>query len=318
MVDPDPFETPPSRASHAVARTIGVALWFLLVTGGEARAQAIISGGPRRVDAAIYRELQEHGSTCVCVELRHAASGQESLDERRRTFRRVQQVFLDTLPDDDDDVEVRHRYHYSPVIVLEVKSKSILAHLESSGIVRRVICDIRGQGGLVESRAVIRADRVHELGILGEGQVLAVVDSGVDTDHPDLEDAIIHQYHFLRQGRDTGEGAEDDHGHGTHVTGIIASRGVVAPVGIAPGSRIVAIKVLDRSNTGWFSDWTAGVEHVTLLHLEDNGIQVGALNLSLTSFDRFSEICDEEFPALHLAIEAARHAGIITFACSGN
>ena len=317
MVDPAPFETPGSRASRAMARPIGVALWFLLLTGGEAPAQAIISGRPTKVDTAIYRELQEQGSTCVCVELRHAATGQKSLAERSRTFRRVQQAFLDTLPD-DDDFQVRHRYHYSPVIVLEVKARSILALLESSRVVRRVICDIRGEGGLVESRGVIRADRVHELGVLGEGQVLAVLDSGVDTDHPDLEDAIIHQHHFLRQGRDTGEGAEDDNGHGTHVTGIIASRGVVAPVGVAPGSRIVAVKVLDRRNSGWFSDWTAGVEHVTRLHLEDNGIQIGAMNLSLRSFNLFSEVCDEEFPALHLAIEAAREAGIITFACSGN
>ncbi len=318
MVDTAVFGTAGSRPSGAATRLIpgGVALWCLLVSGGEALAQAIISGAPAKVDTAIYRELEAEGSTCVCVELRHPVTGRESLSERQRMFHGAQQAFLDTLP--SRDVRVRYRYDYSPVVVLEVKARSVLALLESSHAVRRVTCDVRGAGGLLESRRVIGADRAHELGVLGEGQIIAVLDSGVDSDHPDLADAIVHQYHFLEQGLDAGEGAEDENGHGTHVTGIIASRGVEAPVGIAPASRIVSVKVLDRRNSGWFSDWAAGVEHVTQLHLAESGIQVSAMNLSLASFDWFSDVCDEQFPALHLAIEAAREAGIITFACSGN
>jgi subtilisin family serine protease len=95
-------------------------------------------------------------------------------------------------------------------------------------------------------------------GIAGNGIVVAVLDSGVDTDHSDFAGAIIHQECFLDNGgsidghgrcpngsdRQSGaDAAEDDAGHGTHVTGIIMSHGVRSSVGVAPGAKIVAIKV---------------------------------------------------------------------------
>src|SRR5690606_55825 len=113
----------------------------------------------------------------------------------------------------------------------------------------------------------------------------------------------IVEKRFLDQGRDVGNDADDDtaQGHGTHIAGIVASRGVTAPVGIAPDAKLVVVKVLDANALGWASDWAAGVEYVTELHEAPNGITIDALNMSLGTDDQYRDFCDGERPAFALA-----------------
>lgn len=294
---------------HSYARV----LLFLGVAAiaGESNA------APRKIDDEMRRRLSERGAVCICVELstplRNAEA--ESLQKRCERYERAQRDFLKSLG--ENACRVRYRYRYSPAVVVDVASERTLDAIERSVSVRKVFPEMSGGGGLADSVQLMRADVVHTLGFLGEGRVAAVLDSGVDSDHSDLADAIIHQYHFLDQGADTGPGAEDEHGHGTHVTGIIASRGNVAPIGIAPAVKIVSVRVLDRNNQGWFSDWAAGVEHVIDLHLADNGIEVDAINMSLRGFELFPEHCDNVFTPLSLACASAQELGIGVFACSG-
>ncbi len=72
---------------------------------------------------------------------------------------------------------------------------------------------------------------------------IAVLDTGIDLDHPDLD---------VAGGTDcTGSGSyDDDHGHGTHVAGIIGAKdNALGVVGVAPGARLYAVKVLDATNS---------------------------------------------------------------------
>lgn len=86
---------------------------------------------------------------------------------------------------------------------------------------------------------------------MGEGVTVAVLDTGVDTDHPDLESAIIDTKDF------TGDGIEDINGHGTHCAGVIGARlNDVGFVGVAPESKLLIGKVLDNSGSGMLS-WIA-------------------------------------------------------------
>jgi hypothetical protein len=213
-------------------------------------------------------------------------------------------------------VTVRYKYRHIPCLAVEVRNPSALDLLEGLGDVERAYLDMEGHGALLESLPFIRAPEAHELGFDGEGTIVAVLDSGVDTDHPSLADAVIHQYHFLDQGQDTGPGAEDDHGHGTNVTGIILSRGGVAPRGVAPAAHLVAIKVLDEDNSGWLSDWAAGVDHV--ISLRDQDILVDAINMSLVSKSTFEGICDDEVATFSRVCKSAVEQGIAVFASSGN
>jgi subtilisin family serine protease len=212
---------------------------------------------------------------------------------------------------------VRYRYQHSPSVVLEVSDPAVLDAVDRDAAVLRVDVDAMGSGGLNETRALIHADETFAMGITGAGRVVAVLDTGVPDDHPDLDGAVLHRYHFLGGGEDVGVGATDGHGHGTNVAGIIASRGTTSPRGVAPGAEIVAIKVLDDENRGFLSDWTQGVEHAVELHTQGT-IHIDAINMSLVSDRAFANECDANFAAYSAACQAAMDAGIAVFASSGN
>ena len=84
---------------------------------------------------------------------------------------------------------------------------------------------------------------------------IAIIDTGIEATHPDLN-------YFT--GVDlTGEGLFDGHGHGTHVAGIAAALdNDIGVVGVAPGARLWAVKVLDSSGSGSFSNVIAGLDYV--------------------------------------------------------
>ncbi|MCK0112916.1 S8 family serine peptidase [Ornithinimicrobium sp. F0845] len=86
------------------------------------------------------------------------------------------------------------------------------------------------------------ADRVWADGLLGEGVTVAVLDTGIDADHPDLTDRIVDAQDFTG-----GDNPNDTNGHGTHVASTIAGTGAEsdgARAGMAPESDLLVGKVL--------------------------------------------------------------------------
>jgi subtilisin family serine protease len=82
---------------------------------------------------------------------------------------------------------------------------------------------------------------------LNEQITIAVMDTGIDMVHPALKDSIVAGYDFINNDAV----AQDDNGHGTHVSGIIAANSVNGSVyGIAPGVKIMPLKVLDKNGAG--------------------------------------------------------------------
>lgn len=89
----------------------------------------------------------------------------------------------------------------------------------------------------------------------GEGVKVAVLDTGVDPDHPDLQAAILDTVDF------TGDGIEDANGHGTHCAGIIAARlNNVGFVGVAPKCDLLIAKVLANNGSGAYQWITSGID----------------------------------------------------------
>ncbi len=85
----------------------------------------------------------------------------------------------------------------------------------------------------------------------GEGVRVAVLDTGIDTDHPDLKTAIVGSRDF------TGDGIEDVNGHGTHTAGVVGARlNNIGFVGVAPRTELLVGKVLGNDGRGAF-DWIA-------------------------------------------------------------
>jgi subtilisin len=138
---------------------------------------------------------------------------------------------------------------------------------------------------------------------------IAILDTGIDLDHPDLN-VFKYAYCKLRGAKyNCAEGdlnANDIHTHGTHVAGIAAAidndSGVV---GVAPGARLWAVKVLEDDGTGAGSQIVAGVDYVTK-HAAD----IEVANMSLTG--------DGEFQPLSDAIDGAVAAGVVFTLAAGN
>jgi subtilisin family serine protease len=294
-----------------------IASMVLLGSGVSAAAVGPAAASNSSVEGEVQRRMSAHGSARVSVVLRVAAAGDGSglsptrvADAQDRVLGRI----------DRDEIEIHHRFRTLPGFAATV-SPAALDALRADPNVISVEIDEAGQGHLAESLAVTRADRVQaEYGLTGAGVTVAVLDSGVDTDHPDLAAAIVAQHCFTNNNcppGSTAEGssAEDEHGHGTHVTGIVASRGVQSSVGYAPGASIVAVRVLDSSNGGFLSDWTAGLEWV---YANREAYNVRLINMSLGSFALYPGVCDTQEPLMAAAVNQLVGAGITIFASSGN
>ncbi len=136
----------------------------------------------------------------------------------------------------------------------------------------------------------------------GRGVKVAVIDTGVQKDHPQLAGVLVGGYNALQQGGPDNWG--DEEGHGTHVAGTIAAkRDNEGVVGVAPEVSLYAVRVLDKDGNGTYDDVIAGIEWAAA-----NGIQVANLSLG----------ADEGSEPLRLAVEAATRRGLIIVAASGN
>ncbi len=231
---------------------------------------------------------------------------------------RVKEEILAAMP--PDVFRLGHRLHGLPILAGTVTPAAVRA-LMWTGRVRRIGLDETVHAVLSESALIVGAPAVHTLGFTGKGIVVAVLDSGIDTDHPDLSDNLaLGAYHFLGGGSSVGVGAEDDNGHGTKVSGVITSGGVVAPSGIAPDTDILAIKVLDQNGSGYTSDQVAALNYVVVNRATWPGL--AAINMSLGTNKMYTQYpCDQAdtaTQALAVAIDAARAAGISVFAAAGN
>jgi subtilisin len=107
----------------------------------------------------------------------------------------------------------------------------------------------------------VDADVAHANGHTGAGTDVAIVDTGIDSDHPDLQANLGNGKAFVScTGRHCNYAWDDDNDHGTYCAGLAAAadngRGIV---GVAPEATLHAVKVLDSNGTGSYSDVAAGI-----------------------------------------------------------
>ena len=178
----------------------------------------------------------------------------------------------------------------------------------------------RAPGGA--ARDAIHLDQAHAFTRGDESVTVAVLDTGVHVDHPELRDAIAPGRDFVNiiDGADRFVGdyldadtdAEDEVGHGTHVAGIVAGRGSDMPPGVVPRCRILPVRVLGalerdgrRFGAGLIDNINVGIKWAV-----DQGAQV--LNMSLGVEPTGRELPHEE------VIDYARRRGVTVVAASGN
>jgi len=119
----------------------------------------------------------------------------------------------------------------------------------------------------------VNADDVWALGYYGEGTIVAVLDTGVNYNHTDLNDHLWNDPNYPNHGYDFANNDDnplDDHGHGTHCAGTVAGDGTSgSQTGMAPEATIMCVKVLDSSGNGNESSCWQAIEFAV-----DNGADV--------------------------------------------
>lgn len=139
---------------------------------------------------------------------------------------------------------------------------------------------------------------------------VAIIDTGIDIDHPDLN---------VVGGKNcsTGRSFNDGNGHGTHVAGTVAAKdNTIGVVGVAPGAPLYAVRVLNNAGSGSFSSVICGLDWVTA-NAASKGIKVA--NMSLGGGGSDDGNCgNSNNDALHKAICNSVAAGVTYVVAAGN
>lgn len=148
----------------------------------------------------------------------------------------------------------------------------------------------------------IKADKAWSMVHSNTSTIIAVLDTGVDLDHPDLKDNLLPGVNLVNPGRPP----DDDNGHGTEVAGILAAKGNngIGVSGVLWNARILPIKVLDRDAVAENIDTVARGIDVAL----DRGAKVILMSVSSLSYSK----------ALEAAVRRAEAKGAVLVAASGN
>jgi len=140
---------------------------------------------------------------------------------------------------------------------------------------------------------------------------VAVIDTGIDLSHPDLY--AVNGKNCVRTNRT----ANDDNGHGSHVAGTIAAKNNGSGVeGVAPGTKLYAVKVLNAQGSGTWSQVICGIDWVTA---NAAALNIKVASMSLGGSGTNDNNCgNSNNDALHKAICNSVAAGVTYVVAAGN
>jgi hypothetical protein len=183
--------------------------------------------------------------------------------------------------------KVKHEFIYSNSFSAELSLEEI-EELEKSGGVERIYYDYLVTTFLQNSTKIIGANetwglQINGINLTGEGQTVCVIDTGINSSHESLQEKIIVQKCFISHGSvkcegnmNEGNSAEDVHGHGTHVAGIISSSTHLK--GVSPGANLAIVKASNDSGVGYSVDVGKSMEWCVLNRQQYN---ISVISMSL-------------------------------------
>lgn len=237
---------------------------------------------------------------------------------------------------------IKHLSHL-PFSALQVDQKA-LKTLQNDASIEAIYADVLRKPLLADSGPLVGATSAAAAGATGAGQVVAIIDTGVDKTHGFLSGKVVHEACFSTTNTNEGStslcpngsssqggsgagtacsSAIAGCGHGTHVAGIAAGKGSTFS-GVARDANIMAIQVFSRfssaaqcGSTGpcvmsYTSDQLSALNHV---YSQRGNFNIAAVNMSLGG-GQFSAVCDND--PLKSAIDLLRSAGIATVVAAGN
>jgi uncharacterized protein (TIGR03437 family) len=294
------------------------------------------SAATQKAFAELTTQVRTAGVVRVIVGLRGNFQAETRLSDvqeigmQRAAIAQAQDSLLDRLP--GYNTESVRRYRFIPYLAVEVGAAGLEA-LRASEQVNSIREDEQYSLMLAESASLIGARAAWAKGYTGAGQTVAILDSGVDRDHPFLVGKVVSEACYssntlltssfcpggVPESTASGSARPCDAAnceHGTHVAGIVAGKGSGFS-GVAPDAKIIAIQVFSRVGdqvTAFNSDILKGLERV--YELSDR-FEIAAVNMSLGG-GRFTAPCDGDLSPFREIIDDLRGEGIATVIASGN
>ncbi len=296
----------------------------------------------------LITSARQNGATRVIVGLNANFQPEGNLSKLSQTAQReninqVQNNFLDRFHTARiTDVK---QFEYIPYVAFETDAET-LTRMRDDALISNVEEDRVGDASLAESTPIVGATTAWASGFSGSGQIVAVLDSGVDKNHTFLAGKVISEACYSSNtssstsvcpGGVTASTASDSGlhcpttvegcAHGTNVAGIAAGKGT-AFSGVAKDANLIAIQMFSRFDSTascggtapcgryWTSDLIKGLERVRTLSNTMNNI--AAVNLSLQTGEQYVSSCDTQHAATKAAIDNLRSVGIATIICAGN
>ncbi|WP_328988914.1 S8 family serine peptidase [Kribbella sp. NBC_01245] len=264
----------------------------------------------------------------------------------------AQQPVLDNLEDSNAESDVNYQYKLFPLLALDADEQA-LRELDADPRVISIQEDKEEHATLGNSIPWINADQAQGFGFSGDGQAVAILDTGIDRDHPFFAGRLVSEacYSSVEDSDEQtslcpngaasqlGAGAADAEtaactgtlcDHGTHVAGIAAGNGTGvtgAPGnGVAAAADIIAIQVFHRNDvadrcapaaapcvTAYQSDQVRGLERVLALNAT---IDIAAANISIGGSVQNMTACDTD--VRKDPIDDLLGVGIATVIAAGN
>lgn len=263
----------------------------------------------------ILKEIEEDGSADVIITFsdRESRNNEVSLQSKK-------------ILSSKKDFKVKYSYSGIPVAAGEITEEGLEKLIRNPNVIS-IEPDTQFNIQLDSSIPVIGANSVWPLilnnsNLTGVDQTICIIDTGINYSHSafgscsrtnNINDGscskVVGGHDFVNNDNDP----YDDHGHGTHVSGIAASEDSTYR-GVAPGARLVSIKVLNAAGSGSSSDIIAGIDWCTSNASRYN-ISVISMSLGENGY-RVNENCDTQ--AETASINNAVLNNLIVFAAAGN
>ena len=290
-------------------------------------AQIIQSEAGVSVESEIFEELASAPSTRVIVMLKEKNESEaeasmqgakDAFEQRKIIINENQGKVLSTLS--EADFRIKHRYAtinaFSGYLTPQGLSK-----LNNNPNVRLIEMDREVHISMAESAPLVGANTLwaaqfNSTNITGDGETVCVIDTGIDYAHSDLGGClgtsckVLSGYDFVNSDSDP----IDDNGHGTHVAGTVASTNKTYR-GVAPGSKLIAMKVLDAAGSGSFSNAVAAIDWCVNNKTKFN---ISVISMSLGDGGQYNNATLCNTASAGISINAAIGQGIFVAVASGN
>ncbi len=304
-------------------KSIFVFIFTLILIGTQSLVFAKPSKEVLQVEKPTF-EITKSPNSKLFLNLEEKISKAEESEEVPVTV-----VFNKKLSDDEftsienllGNPEIKHKFEIIPGAALSL-TKDQISKLEKSDLVKQVEYDeaVHATINTASNWFGVSKARTDFAGIDGDHDsspdtytkndiVVAVIDTGIDASHVDLDGGKVIAWRDWVGNRTT---PYDDNGHGTHVAATVAGTGEgnANYKGVAPGAALIGLKVLDSNGDGTMSNVTAAIDWAVA--------NKDAYNIRIISLSLGTSGSSDGTDSTSLAINNAFNAGIVPVVAAGN